>query len=64
MNNYNYYRDAWPRIVRQCFSSGGRMFVVEEQRDPLGKVIKYEQGRELDEQEALEYRGATVEVHE
>lgn len=64
MKHYNYYRDSWPRIVRQCFASGGRMFVVEEKCDPLGKVIKYEQGRELTEPEALEYRGATVEVHE
>lgn len=60
MKNYDYYRDAWPRIVSDCFRHGGRMFVVVERRDETGKLVKYEHGRELDEQQALEFRGMTV----
>lgn len=62
MKNYDYYRDSWPQIVRDCFAHGGRMFTVIEQYDAAGEVVSIEQGRELDEQQALEFRGATIEV--
>lgn len=62
MKGYDYYRDAWPQIVRDCFAHGGRMFTVIEQRDGRGEVVSIEQGRELSEAEALLYRGATIEI--
>lgn len=61
MKGYDYWRDSWPAIVRGCFAHGGRMFAVEEQRDEAGRVV-YRYDRELSEAEALEFRGATVEV--
>jgi hypothetical protein len=60
MKNYDYYRDAWPQIVRDCFAHGGRMFAVIERCDDAGRVVLYERGRELDEAAALEFRGATM----
>lgn len=62
MKNYDYWRDSWPAIVRDCFAHGGRMFAVEEQRNEAGRVTAYRPGRELSEAEALEFRGATIEV--
>lgn len=63
MNGYDYYRDSWPQIVRDCFAHNGRMFAVIEVRDEAGSIMTYEQGYELDEAGALEFRGATIEVY-
>lgn len=63
MKDYDYYRDSWPRIVRDCFAHNGRMFAVTVRFDDAGRVAAYEQGRELSEQQALEFRGMTIAVY-
>lgn len=63
MKGYDYWSDAWPQIVSDCFTHGGSMFAVTERRDGAGGIV-YEQGRELDEQQALEFRGETMAVYD
>ncbi len=63
MKRYNYWRDSWPLIVRDCFDHGGRMFVIEDVHDDEGQLIGYRRRRELTRRQALHFRGPTVTLY-
>lgn len=64
MKGYDYYRDAWPLIVEHAFSCGAAIYESVLVRDESGKPIRYEKGRRLDRDAALEFRGETWTVYE
>lgn len=52
MKDYDYWTQAWPKIVFSTFANGGRMFEVMGMKDEQG-IWHYKRGAELTIDEAL-----------